>query len=103
MPELKPNQHPDEITLDVYLDHELPDHQALQIEAHLRECEQCRDYIQQRQVFFTLIAEAEQVSISSDVSLRVIEVLRAVRLRVLAGVLSLEAVLAAVLLILFTP
>jgi predicted anti-sigma-YlaC factor YlaD len=97
------SQHPDEITLDVYLDSELPAGEARQIEAHLEKCQHCRKYLQQRRQFFALIADAEQVSLSGDVSTRVIEKLQGNRMRLLTGVLSLEAVLAALILIIFIP
>jgi anti-sigma factor RsiW len=103
MSDSTPNPHPDEITLDVFLDGELPGKEAQEIEAHLQGCQQCQDYIQERQVFFELITAEERVSLSNDMSLQVVEKLKGTRLRLLTGVLSLEAVLAAVLLVLFAP
>jgi predicted anti-sigma-YlaC factor YlaD len=103
MPDSKSTYHPDEITLDEYLDRELTSGEMQKIEAHLEGCRECRIHVEERQVFFALINEAEQLSISRDISLEVLETLQRARWRLLTGVLSLELTLAAVLLILFGP
>ena len=95
------SKHPDEITLDVYIDQELTDAEAERIEAHLGECRGCRQYVETRRSFFALIAESEELSLASDMVPRVLETLQRGRWKLLAGVLSLEAVLAVVLLVIF--
>jgi hypothetical protein len=99
MSEYKPEQHPDEISLDAYLDGELSSSEYQQIEIHLQACRSCRKYIDNRRAFFALITASEEVSLPHDVASDVLDTLQRSRLRLLAGVLSLEAVLAIVLLL----
>lgn len=103
MSESRPVQHPDLLTLDVYLDRELPPEEVLEIEAHLAGCRSCRESIEARRAFFELIRESEQVSLSKDLSADVLDALQRTRMRLLTGVLGTELILAAVLLLLFGP
>lgn len=99
MSEYKPEQHPDEISLDAYLDGELSPSEYQQIEIHLQGCRSCRKYIDNRRAFFALITASEEVSLPHDVAGSVLDTLQRGRLRLLVGVLSLESVLAIVLLL----
>jgi anti-sigma factor RsiW len=103
MSESKLNHHPDDLTLDVYLDGELPTGEARGIEAHLESCSVCREHLQARRAFFELIVSSEEVSLKRDVSTYVLGSLQRSRLRLLAGVLSLEAIFAITLLAIFGP
>lgn len=95
------NSHPDDITLDAYIDQELTAAETTQVDAHLVGCPRCRQYLQARRSFFALIAESEDLALSRDMSTGVLETLQQKRLRLLTGLLALETVLAAVLLALF--
>jgi hypothetical protein len=99
MYESKSKQHPDEILLDTYLDGELSPSEHRGIEDHLQECRYCRKYVDKRRAFFALISASEEVLLPYDLSSNVLNTLQRGRLRLLAGVLSLEAVLAIVLLL----
>jgi predicted anti-sigma-YlaC factor YlaD len=94
------SKHLDEITLDGYLDQELSEHDIAMVEAHLEECPACRQYLEARRAFFNLIAESEQVSLSHDISVDVLDTLKRDRKRLLALGLTIEAVLTASLLLL---
>jgi hypothetical protein len=93
--------HPDEMTLDVYIDRELPEVERDRIEAHLRDCPDCREYVQMRRKFFTLIADSEEISLTRDISPQILGTLQRARRRLLVAVLSLETILAGALLALF--
>lgn len=103
MSEYLKGSHPDPVELDIYLDGELNGSDLDRFEAHLDECAACRKSLDERQVFFDLIAESEQVPFSRDISGDVVGALAKNRLRLLAGVLSFEVVLAASVLLLSGP
>ena len=90
--------HPDDLSLDVYLDAELSPIETQQIEVHIRACPECRQRLETRRTFFDLISTSEEVPLSQDISRSVLENLQLSRLRLLAGVLSLEAIFALLLL-----
>jgi hypothetical protein len=90
--------HPDDLSLDVYLDAELSPIETQQIEVHIQACPECRLRLANRRTFFDLISASEEVPLPRDVSMSVLENLQRSRLRSLAGVLSLEAIFAFLLL-----